>query len=386
MQNEFDETIPNRSERELDDSTFDLSDTVRSPRIENELENTQASAPVEDGEQEYQILRLEDDESPGEGQTEETRVKKKRRWIRWVGVGFLGFFLLIALGAVSGYMSGQGMRANQATQNAAVEAVMQFQLGLEDLNAGLCDIALQRFLYVAQVNPNYPELQDKLVAAQLCSQATTTPTAIFTPTVTPTQDTRDVEDKFSEAQALLAAEDWSNLLATLDSLRDNHPDYMPIEVDRMYYIALRNRGVNRILVQGDLEGGIFDLNLAEKYGLIDVEARSYREWASWYISGVSYWDVDWGQAISYFGQIAIVAPNLWDGSYYAHERLATAQVGYSYELIKQANYLLTVKGWCDADDLYREAASYQALDPTVQPTAEYAAVKCELNPDEGPEE
>ena len=118
-----------------------------------------------------------------------------------------------------------------------------------------------------------------------------------------------------------------------------------------------------------------------------MEADSYRQWASWYITGASFWEVNWGQAVTYFGYVVPVAPNLYDSSYItATNRLATAQVGYSYDLVEEADYLLYLKGWCEAHELFRQAADYAPLDPTVQPTADFAAWKCEGNPDEGPED
>jgi hypothetical protein len=39
-----------------------------------------------------------------------------------------------------------------------------------------------------------------------------------------------------------------------------------------------------------------------------------RNWARLYILGASFWELDWGQAMNYFEQVASFAPNLRDSS------------------------------------------------------------------------
>jgi hypothetical protein len=381
MQNfNSDETMPVRPDREPEETPAEQAETQE---IKRPMERDESAS----SEVQYQsILHLDDEEPPHEADGEPEQPPKRRRWLRWVFIGIIVFILIVGLGGVGGYLQAQGAINAERTQQAAVEAVIQFRMGEDDLNALRCGIAMQRFQYVARVNPEYPGLQEKLVAAQICSGGTATPTVALAPTVTPTLDNRQGEELFAEAQALLQAEDWNTLLDTLDSLRKNEPAYKAVEVDGMYYIALRNRGVDRVLVQGDLEGGIFDLNRAEQYGPLDAEASSYRNWASWHITGLSFWEIDWGQAVYYFNQVAVAAPNLWDGSYYAQDRLATAQVGYAGELIDQADNLLLHKEWCQADDLFTESENYAPINATAQPTATYASQKCDLSLDEGGEE
>jgi hypothetical protein len=82
---------------------------------------------------------------------------------------------------------------------------------------------------------------------------TATPTAVSTPTLTPTVDLRGAEELFSQAQVLLADEKWTEAIDTLLKLRKNEPSFQAVEVDSMFYVALRNRGVQRILSEGDLE-------------------------------------------------------------------------------------------------------------------------------------
>lgn len=339
------------------------------------LESTQASRPGTEP------------ETPSEDPLADTQSLKKRprRW-RWALAALGGLLLFVGLGALVGAQSGISARQNKARLDRAVEAVAQFELGQADLQAGKCDIARQRFEYVIQLDPSYPGAAVRLAESMLC--AGTAPQEILveaTPVLTPTPDLRDAEDIFTQSQALFVAKNWDELLQNLDTLRKNFPDIHPIEVDDMYYIALRNRGVSRILANGELERGIFDLNRAEQIGPLDVEANQYRDWAILYIVGQSFWEVDWAQAVQYFSQIAAVAPNLYDVNFFtAQDRLATAQVGYAEELVKLALFYAGAKGWCDANELMRTADSYSPHSPELKPTASWITEKCELNPDEEP--
>ena len=323
--------------------------------------------------------KLEDDELE-----EEPETSGRRPWVRWVITAVLAVLVIGVLSGFAGYWDGVRQRKQVGELAFAVEAVKQFELAQNDINNGRIDNARERLEYVIELNPEYPGAGEKLAEVLLAMNATATPTTVPSPTPSPTPDLRDVQELFDQSQTLLANEEWDAVLQNLDSLRQKNPQFNAVEVDGMYYVALRNRGADNILVNGNLEGGIYDINLAEKYGRIDAEADSYRQWAAWYNTGLSFWEIDWEQALFYFNQVAIPAPSLWDGSYLASDRVATAQVGYAGELIDDARFLLEVKGWCDAKDLFDEAEQYVVLDDEQAADAAFALDKCLLNPDEEP--
>ena len=68
----------------------------------------------------------------------------------------------------------------------------------------------------------------------------------------------------------------------------------------MYYFALRNYGVNLIQNQGDLEGGIYQLTLAERFAPIDSTAAALRDGARAYIQAASYFGINWASAVEFF--------------------------------------------------------------------------------------
>jgi tetratricopeptide (TPR) repeat protein len=335
--------------------------------------------PPLDATQRIEISAAGNLEETGRSATQKGPKKGHSRW-RWVFGSLAGLIVFIGLGALGGYQAGISQRQGAEVLERAKEAVIQFQYGEADLAAGHCDVARQRFEYVIQLNPNYPNLAERYAQSILCSTGDAAAGLSATTEATPTQDLRGAEELFSSAQALFAQQNWTDLMNTLDTLRKNYPDFMPIEGDGMYYIALRNRGYARI-GEGDLEGGIYDLNRAEKIGPLDTEAQSLRQAASWYIIGQSFWEVDWGQAVQYFELVASGFPNLHDINFFpASERLAEARDNLGkqvvLDLIRDAQRLANEDQWCEAYDLILQAEEYGPFEPEFQPTADQIRDNC----------
>jgi tetratricopeptide (TPR) repeat protein len=308
----------------------------------------------------------------GAGNPDESNVKPppgNPPW-RWVGIfGLLALLLIASASAVGGYFSGIDQRTQFESTQVASKVAEQFQLGLQDMQNGQFELARQRFEYVINLDPNYPGVTENLALVLLELNTTATPTSIPTPTLTPTQDLRGAEELFSQAQVMLADERWTEAIDTLLKLRKDEPDYNAVDVDSMFYVALRNRGVSRILNDGDLEGGTYDLAVAERFGPLDIEASNYRTWADLYVTGASFWELDWGQAAFYFGEILAVAPNLRDNTN------MTASERYRIAMIKYGDALAANKEWCLAQEAYAAAYNF-SLDPALEPTVTFAGDKC----------
>lgn len=286
-----------------------------------------------------------------------------------ITLSLAALLLIAATSAFGGYLSGINERTNFETTQVAQQVSEQYQLGLQDLEAKRYELARQRFEYVIKLDPNYPGVTEKLALVLLELNTTATPTPVPVPTQTPTPDMRGTEELFSQSQVLLADGKWTEAIETLLKLRKDEPDYQTVKVDSMLYVALRNRGVERILREGDLEGGTYDLALAEKFGLLDIEASNMRIWADLYKTGASFWGLDWGQSAYYFGQIIIVAPNLRDNTN------MTAVERFRIAAIKYGDFLAASKEWCLAQQQY-EAAFNIGPDQSVQPTASWVTQKC----------
>jgi tetratricopeptide (TPR) repeat protein len=341
-----DETIPMPVNAEKENSPGDLGETMVTPIQPVPLAGEPAPPPMES--------------SPD----------RSRLWRGLVLLSLVALLVIAGASAYGGYLSGIDQRTSLEATQVHREVAEQFELGVQDVNAGRYEVARQRFEYVIQLDPGYPGVTDQLALVLLQLNTTATPTVVPTPTLTPTVDLRGAEELFSQAQVLLADERWSEAIETLLKLRKNEPGYQTVEVDSMLYVALRNRGVQRILAEADLEGGTYDLALAERFGPLDVEAANMRTWADLYVTGASFWGLDWAQAVNFFGQLVPVAPNLRDRSN------ITATERYRLATIEYGNFLADEGEWCDALAQY-EAALELGYDAELESTATSVARECE---------
>ncbi len=281
------------------------------------------------------------------------------------------------IGAMAGYQDGV-RRAGLLPSTGNIEQVdEQYQLGVQDFENGRYDLARQRFEYVIALDAaNYPNAWEYLTKSleYLNATATFTPPpptqpATATITLTPTRDPSGVESIYNRAQSLMAAGDWEGAITALLALRNEDIYYRVVEVDDALYAALRNRGANRILAQGDLEGGIYDLTLAESFGPLDYEADVYRDWARLYLTALGFWEAYPEQAVYYFGQIAAALPGLRDGAGWS------AGWRYHWSLIHYGDLLASEGDWCAAQQQYEAALGYGS-NQELQPTLTYVAHRC----------
>ncbi|HMD89684.1 MAG TPA: hypothetical protein VKF38_11025 [Anaerolineaceae bacterium] len=304
----------------------------------------------------------------GANKSIEKKVRKPRRW-PWVMLGVLLILLFGAIGAYLGYRNALAAKIAAANSQKALAAATQFELGLADQKAGKLAQAQERFEWVISVDPNFPGAAEKLTEVMMAQAVVNTPTPQPLPTLTPTVDTRGVDALFSQAQSDLRNKQWQAAIDTMETLRKDNINYHAVDIDGMYYIALRNLGVENILSDGNLEGGIYDLTLAERFGPLDRDADGYRTWARYYITGASFWGIDWSQVISYFSQVVPAFPNLRDGSG------ITATERYRIALEKYGDQLAGNGDYCGARAQYKLALSYGS-DTAVAPTATAIANIC----------
>ena len=149
----------------------------------------------------------------------------------------------------------------------------------------------------------------------------------------------------------------------------------------MLFLGLRFSGIEKILNDGNLEGGVYDLALAERFAPLDSQVRIYQEWARLYQIGVSFWSVFPEKSVYYFSQLALAAPYLRDLSgIYAQDR-------YRMALLQYADRLVQAEEWCLANEQYQ--LSYSMLqDQGLQPTLTFSEEQClygDLSPTHTPE-
>jgi hypothetical protein len=314
---------------------------------------------------------IKDEQSPARNPTPPKRTRRNRfpRWI-WAFPVLILAILAASGGALAGYNSGQHTVHSAQAQQADQALKDQYDLAVQDLQAGNYEVARQRLEYVINQDPAFPGAQDKLAQAIAVLYATATPTPLPpTSTPTPTRDLRPVQDLFNQAVQQVAASDWDGALNTLTGLRGADSTYQTAWVDALIYTALRNRGVDEILKKGDLEGGSYDLALAERFGPLDADADNVRNWARLYMYGNSFWGADPARAIYYFSQVASAAPYLTDGSGW------TAMARYREVLIQYGDLLGKQEKWCDAEQQYQLAANIRPTDQLMS-TLNDASDKC----------
>lgn len=227
------------------------------------------------------------------------------RTLRWILP--LTLLLLIIAGGI-GFMVGRAEqeRSRQGEiQNIITE---QFSLGLLDLEQERYEIARQRFEYIIRLDPSFPGAAERLAEALLgLSDPLATPTL---PAATPTPNLAPVQEILDQAKSAYADGDWNATVEQLLALRAKDPEFHTVEVDGLMYAALRNRGIQRISVNQQLEEGIYDLSLAESFAPLDEDATNWRSWAQLYLTANSFFGLNWEQAAFYFELVFRVAPGI----------------------------------------------------------------------------
>jgi hypothetical protein len=264
------------------------------------------------------------------------------------------------------------------TDEIAAELAVQYELAKREIENKNYPQAQARLEWILEWQPDYPGVQDTLTEMLFQSRITVTPTPLPTATLVPTVDMRSQEKLYTDSQQTLAAGNWSAAIDTILSLRKLDPAYETVKLDGMLYMAYRNRGVDKILgskktdasiTRVDLQGGSYDLTLAEQFGPLDQEAEAWRRRAKWYLSGASYWGVDWAQAVTYFEQLFLESPYLSDGTQLVKDR-------YLGALVKYGDWLAAKGEWCTAREQYQKAIDNGYTDPMFDPTPVYVGEQC----------
>ncbi len=290
--------------------------------------------------------------------------ERKRRWLLFLA-GILLVILLGGVGSYFGYQSALELRIQKQQQASLTKATEYYLRGVQAQKDKNYDLARRYFEATIKLDPQFPGAAQGLTESLMAQMATATPTPV-TPTVTPTEilptatpDVRSQDDKLNEARQLYAAKDWDKLFVTIDSLRTIDPNYHSVEVDGMLFMALRFRGISKIYQSANLEGGLYDLALAERISPLDREALGARNAARMYLNAIAFWGVDWPKVIDLLEQAAAAMPNMRDASG------QTASQRYQGALSTQASVLMGSEKYCDAEKAYGKAlnAGINALAP-----------------------
>ncbi len=300
----------------------------------------------------------------------------RKRRIPWIWLGVLFFVLMLALGVFLGYRQGIARRLVREQTTVVEVAAEQYQLAYADIAAGNFENAKARIEYVITIYPQFPGAPE-LLRSILMNLEQSTPTATLamiaslTPAPSGTPDTRSAEEAFNTITAAVSAKDWQAVVDNVIAIQQINYDYRTVDVAGYYYIALRNLGIQKIQA-GQLEQGLFDLSSAEQIGPLDGEAEGVRSWATLYLSGASYWDVNWQRAIEIFQQIKEAYPYMMDASG------MTAIERYRVALYRYGDQIAGAGDYCTAYQYYLRSLAV-AQDPNVQATADLYKQNCEAS-------
>ncbi len=289
-----------------------------------------------------------------------------RRWLIWFAVIALFGFVVLGIGAISGYASGLGRRNERSSVESSLAVQEQFDLGVIDLLEGRYELARQRFAYIIEIEPDNSAARELLGEALVAlDQPTPTPSLTPSPTldVTPTAtlDLGSIDGLFAAAQTAQAAGDYDAAENILVALIAEAPDFRRDEVNQLLFTILRNRGLEKIW-SGDREEGIYDLTLAERLQALDNQAASWRSSAAFYLFANSYFGLDWQKATEYFSQICGAA--IWDSCW-----------KYSQASWEYGNKLLEAEDSCAAI-IHYDASLRTREDDAKAPTATEAGYVC----------
>ncbi len=319
------------------------------------------------GEDTYDIPRLE---SVEEAPVKEAKKSKKK----WVWLALLFALLVIGISVFLGYRNGVQRRIQNERSMLMEQISLQLDWAYRDIDAERYENAKTRLEYIIDKYPGFPGVDQLLVDVMMKMEAPTpVPTVEFItetlePEITPTVDTRAAEETFIQIEQNIANQDWDEAIKNIQALKESNYDYKTIAVDGYYFIALRNRGIQRIWA-GELEQGMYDLSVAEQLGALDNVAAGARNWASLYMTGASYWDVNWSGAVEIFSQLYAQLPYFSDASGMSSAeryRIASYRLGDQYA---------AAGDYCTASSYYQQSLAVGSnLD--IEVTATWLAEVC----------
>lgn len=273
--------------------------------------------------------------------TKPVKVKKVKRWRMWL-FGVLGILLFAVFGGGLGYFRGIRDRVSKQNEEALTQAAIQYQYGIQQLGSGNYELAKTHFEFVLETYPEFPDITEKYTEVMVKLAESSQPTMAPMPTATP--DTRAAETIFNQAVQEVQSQQWALAMDSLDALRNADLNYRTLDVDGLYFTTLRYRAVQQMIGEGDLEEGLYLMTILSRYAPLDRDAMQYSNWARLYLTGASFWEIDWEQVLIYFSDLYAAFPNMHDGSgFTATDRYMIASEEYADQLVANGDHCGALK-------------------------------------------
>jgi hypothetical protein len=247
-------------------------------------------------------------------------------------IGLLAILVVaVSIGgtAYGGYRAGVQQRAMAAATAVAKEVQLQFRLAAQDMQIGQSGVAAQRLEYVVRMNPDFPGAAQMLAKAREAANGATLHVARSTEAPLPVEERLSPEHLFNLLAGAYQRGEWPQVVQRAAALKATGAQHRSTSVDGMLFVGLRNRGIERIDA-GVLEMGLTDLEHAEQIMDLDNVALQRRRWAALYLSGMTFWELNWQLAIDNLSVLYQIAPNFRD----ARSQLRKAHIAYGEALLQ----------------------------------------------------
>jgi len=259
---------------------------------------------------------------------------------------------MVAVSTIVGFYAGTNDRELEAQRDLAEH----YNRGVNHLAASEYELAEAEFVYILQLQPEYPGAQQKLAEARRRLTVIPTPTTSVTITYA-------VGELYNQALQAYQAQDWPLAVEQLRQVRALDPAYEYAAVEEMLFTAALTYGQQ--LLQGDqLEEGLYYLDQAAELRPLDPDTTYQRQLAAMYLTARGYWGADWQKAIERFSELYSLAPGYKD----VFPRLIEAYVSYGDQYSNTLDY-------CPAEQQYAQALQVQP-NPTIDAQRTTAAEIC----------
>lgn len=274
-------------------------------------------------------------------------VRRGRRMIGLLGVVLLacGIMAMVALAGKLGAQAGVEQYLAHATATTNAQIVDWFLRGVDELQKGNYPLAEANFTAVLKAQPNNTGVQELIATARVAQ----TPTAVpATSTTEPTPVIADKASLFDTLKNANANQQWDTVINVADQLSALDGNYESATIADMRYNALVARATIR-LNEGDIEAGLYDLDVASTIRALSPQVQQQRQVASMYQNAVNYFGADWDKAIQLLTQLYAAAPRYRD---------VAVKLLQAYE--RSGDAYVSTQQWCLAETHYNDAVAIAA--------------------------
>ena len=316
-------------------------------------------------------INEESDEYGGKGEAQTGASTGRGKALTILGYIFVGLAALLAIYGtifVVAWDQGQVQKAREEESALATELENQMSMAIQERVDGKYNLAARRLEWILERDADYPGATALLSEIHGILNKPPTPTAIPVITSTPSSSETpsaelEARDELATLQRLISSQEWKKAITEILAFQSKYPGYQRQQTDTLLYNAYLNLGQN--LVMGDqVELGLFYFEQAEKLGDLPIEAEDQRTWADLYLSGISYYGIDWGTAAFYFRGLCSAAPFYQD----ACSKLYEILVAYGDQHAANQDF-------CPAEALYFEANQLNN-EADLQEKIEEARTRC----------